>query len=464
MKIYRIIFFAACMVILCSLDCGPEDLGLNFDPGVRRPTKPYHLYPVHESINNSRTPPFSWKCEENEFTLAYELYLKRADDTGPHYMYESNDKSLQCPITLDPGTEYKFWVKVVQTDERSEDSDIKSFTTGTGFNNPPHRPEIIVPVPSSHDFPHPYPPDFTFSWTCFDPDGDDLTYDVLLKEGLSGEFETISEGQTATEYQPTSLEYNTSYYMIIVAHDAESETRTFDRLFFTADGDEYHGIYAELMIHRSQYISKGIPPDPDEIIRIDYVSARFDSVYAPDGPVHPKQPAAVSYNAGGDVHMVWNEARKSYYYDNPYNLWFLAPGYDYTFTVTEGDGVPALTKTIYYPECGPYLDSPDAFSNVSKDGFEVTWAGHDTFDDCPANIRIRIMDMGPLTWTNVDLMVPNTGSYTLTEGDLSGLDPMTYQIQVVLIIETREFIDEPGYDPRSWAWARTHSTLFLYLN
>ncbi len=41
------------------------------------------------------------------------------------------------------------------------------------------------------------------------------------------------------------------------------------------------------------------------------------------------------------------------------------------------------------------------------------------------------------------------------DGDLTVLDPMTYQIQVVLIIENKEFINEPGYDPRSWIRART---------
>ena len=467
MKIYRSFFFVAYAAILCSFGCGLKDLGLGL--GRHNPPKPYHLYPVDESINNSRTPPFSWRCEEAEFTDTYKVYLKKADNTGPLYEYESNEKSLQCPITLDPETKYDFRVKAITEDGYTETSDTVSFTTGTGFNSPPHRPEIIIPAnPILHSNGAleyvPYPPGLTFSWTCYDPDGDDLTYDVMLAP-THNELVAISEEQSATEYQPTSLAYSTYYDVKITAHDAESETTSLLRMFLTADEDEYHGIYAELLIHRSQYISKGIPPDPDEIIRIDHVSARFDSVYSPDGPVHPKQPADVSYRVGsGDVVMSWDDGRKSYYYDNPYNLWFLAPGYDYTFYVTAGEGVPDLSKTVYYPECRPYLNSPDAFSSVSKDGFTLTWSGHDMYADCPAEIRIRIMDMGPMTWTDIDMMVPNTGSFTFTAGDLSGLDPLAYQIQVVLIIETKENIDAPGYDLRSWAWARTHSTLFLYLN
>ena len=468
MKIYRFLFFVACATILCSFGCDP---GIGIGLGEHHPQKPYHLYPVDESINNSRTPPFSWRCEEAdpafELTFIYKVYLKKADNTGPLYEYESNEKSLQCPFTLDPETEYDFRVKAITEDGFTETSDTVSFTTGTGFNNPPHKPEIIIPAqPIAYSGSGLiyvlYPPGLTFSWTCYDPDGDDLTYDVMLAL-VNDEFVAISEEQIATEYQPTSLAYSTYYKVKITAHDAESETTSGQVQFLTADEDEYHGIYAELMIHRSQYISKGIPPDPDEMIRLDHVYARFDSLYAPDGPITPKQPAAVSYNVGGDVPLSWVEASSRYYKDNPFNGWFLAPGYDYTFTVSEGDDVPAMTKMIYYPECGPYLNSPDAFSNVSKEGFEVTWSGHDAFDDCPTNIRIRIMDMGPMTWTDVDLMVPNTGSYTFTSGVLSGLDPMTYQIQVVLIMETKEYIDEPGYDPRSWAWARTHSKLMLYL-
>jgi len=460
MKIYRIIFFVVCAAIVCSSDCSVEDLDF-YGHGLPHPEKPYDLYPYYESINNSRTPVFAWRCEEEdpafELTFTYEVYLKRADDTGPQYEYESNEKSLQCPITLDPETEYIFWVKAIAGNELTETSETGRFTTGTGFNNPPHKPVIIVPKHGES-----YDLGLTFSWICNDPDGDNLTYDVLLKEVDSGEYETLSEGQTTTVYQPTSLEYSTDYYLKIVAHDAENENTSYHSYFDITN--ECVGVYAELMIHRSQYISKGIPPDPDERIVLDHVYARFDSLYAPDGPLFPKKPPAVTYFVGGDVTLWWDDAASRYYRNNPISGSFLAAGRDYTFTVTEGDGVPALTKMIHYPECRPYLITPDAFSFVPKDGFEVTWSGHDLYDDCPAEIRIRIMDMGPLTWTDIDRMVPNTGSYTFTEGELSVLDPMAYQIQVVLIIENREYIDEPGYDPRSWAWARTHSTLFLYLN
>jgi len=457
MKIARILFFVACAVIAsthsgCSCDSGQPE-------SIDGYTGPELIYPPDSSTGISRTPFFNWGPGDIPSTVRwYGIVVKIPGASTRVVELRLQDTMYVCPDTLDAETTYEWWINGEVRSDEFIYSGKWEFTTGTGFNNPPGQPEIIAPAPGES-----CPADVTIEWTCFDPDSDVLTYDVWLGHSLT-ELTLVSEGQSETEYQANSLEHGTQYWLQIIAHDAESESvPNEDRSFYIIGSGEYHGIYAELMIHRSQYISAGIPPDPDEIIRIDHVYARFDSVYAPDGHVNPLRPAAVSYNAGGDVAMEWVESSSRYYKDNPYNLWFLAPGYDYTFTVTEGDGVPALTKAIYYPECGPYLNSPDAFSNVSKDGFTVTWSGHDMYDDCPTEIRIRIMDMGPMTWTDVDLMVPNTGTYTFTAGDLSGLDPMTYNIQVVLIIETKEYIDEPGYDPRSWAWARTHSTLFLYL-
>jgi len=526
------------------------------------PPDPHLIYPINYSTNQSRNPVFYWTCYASgcgEQELTYTLELETSGGETVKYSPDADNLFIELIDTLDAETVY-FWTVVAKNEHsKTASGETWQFTTGTGFNNPPHKP--ILGYPQVYDVPL----DPTLTWTCIDPDGDALTYDVWFGP-FDGTYELISEGQSETEYhiQDPLLEYNTEYGWQISAYDAEnSSSQSRKGRFVTRgenlcpsktspvyppndaediplnltlrwsesvdpDGDDvvyivrfdgdiiaenisetylqvdnlsygteywwevnsrdsrgcnaggqlghftttpdpalYHGIYAELMIHRSQYISKGIPPDPDELIRLDFVSARFDSVYAPDGPDVPKQPAAVECTQTGAAagrDLWWVDSWKWYYYNNPVAGYFLGPGQEYYFTITSGDDVPSLeTDPILFPECGPYLNSPDAYTYVSKEGFEVTWSGHDAFADCPAEVRIRVMDMGPLTWTDIDLMVPNTGSYTFRPADLSGLDPMTYQIQVVLIIETKEYIDEPGYDPRSWAWARTHSSLMLYL-
>jgi uncharacterized protein (TIGR02145 family) len=76
----------------------------------------------------------------------------------------------------------------------------------------------------------PQPPDgagsqsvnLTLSWTCSDPDGDPLTYDVYF--GTDNPPAPVSIGQTANSYDPGTLDYVMYYYWKIVAHDDHSHT------------------------------------------------------------------------------------------------------------------------------------------------------------------------------------------------------------------------------------------------
>ncbi|MCX6671859.1 MAG: Ig-like domain-containing protein, partial [Euryarchaeota archaeon] len=55
------------------------------------------------------------------------------------------------------------------------------------------------------------------SWTCSDPDGDPLTYDVYF--GVSSSPPLIASNISATTYDPGTLSYETLYYWKIVAWD-----------------------------------------------------------------------------------------------------------------------------------------------------------------------------------------------------------------------------------------------------
>jgi len=80
-------------------------------------------------------------------------------------------------------------------------------------NTPPHVPA------------NPSPPDGAvnqslvtpITWTCMDPEYDPLTYDVYF--GNSNPPPQVVSGQTQTLYQPDTLDYYTTYYWKIVAHD-----------------------------------------------------------------------------------------------------------------------------------------------------------------------------------------------------------------------------------------------------
>ncbi len=59
--------------------------------------------------------------------------------------------------------------------------------------------------------------DATLSWTANDPDGDPLTYDVLL--GTAPTPTQVVATQSGTSYASEGLDYNTTYYWRIVARD-----------------------------------------------------------------------------------------------------------------------------------------------------------------------------------------------------------------------------------------------------
>jgi len=88
-------------------------------------------------------------------------------------------------------------------------------------NNPPEEPSNPNP---SNGAPN-VGINADLSWTCSDPDGDPLTYDVYFEEGDSDP-ELVSEDQTETTYDPGTLDYNDLYYWKIVAKDDQGATTT----------------------------------------------------------------------------------------------------------------------------------------------------------------------------------------------------------------------------------------------
>jgi hypothetical protein len=103
-------------------------------------------------------------------------------------------------------------------------------------NNPPYEPSNPYPENNSFNV----DVDVNLSWTCEDPDGDDLNYDVYLETNDTTPDILVSEHQTETTYDPGTLNYSTRYYWKIVAwdsHGASTEGPIWD---FTTSSDTNH--------------------------------------------------------------------------------------------------------------------------------------------------------------------------------------------------------------------------------
>ena len=91
-------------------------------------------------------------------------------------------------------------------------------TGGGGGNNPPNQP--VNPNPQNGAINQSIT--LTLSWSCTDPNGDPLTYDVYF--GNTNNPPLVSGNQTGTSYNPGQLNNNTTYYWEIVAKDNQGAT------------------------------------------------------------------------------------------------------------------------------------------------------------------------------------------------------------------------------------------------
>jgi len=87
----------------------------------------------------------------------------------------------------------------------------------TVTNLPPNTPSNPNPVDNATGVSI----DVTLSWSCSDPDGDSLTYDIYF--GTSSSLSLVKSDHTSNTYDPGTLQYSTTYYWKIVAKDGRGE-------------------------------------------------------------------------------------------------------------------------------------------------------------------------------------------------------------------------------------------------
>ncbi|MDP8229403.1 MAG: formylglycine-generating enzyme family protein, partial [Candidatus Electryoneaceae bacterium] len=142
----------------------------------------------------------------------------------------------QATATYDPGEldyEQTYYWKVVAKDDHdhSVEGSVWSFATSGPGNQPPNAPSDPSPSDEAVD----QQIDIDISWSCSDPDGDPLIYDVYFCD--SEDPPLVSEDQQETTYQPDELDYEQTYYWKVVAkddHDHVSERQVWS---FTTEED-----------------------------------------------------------------------------------------------------------------------------------------------------------------------------------------------------------------------------------
>ncbi|MCA0447283.1 MAG: hypothetical protein LCH54_13750 [Bacteroidetes bacterium] len=116
-------------------------------------------------------------------------------------------------------------------------------TIGTQVNNPPMAPSNPSPASNLTTL---MPTTVSLSWSCSDPDGDAVTYDVYFGTN-SSPTTIVSANQTTKTFKPSILTTNTIYYWKIVAKDSRGgsttgavwQFKTISGYDFTFDGHLY---------------------------------------------------------------------------------------------------------------------------------------------------------------------------------------------------------------------------------
>ena len=102
---------------------------------------------------------------------------------------------------------------------------------GTNYENlSPNRPSNPVPADGAAD----QLLDVQLIWSCSDPDGDPLVYDIFF--GTAGNPPLVTSAYSDTTYNPGQLQHNITYYWKIVAHDPRI-SRTGPIWSFTTEGE-----------------------------------------------------------------------------------------------------------------------------------------------------------------------------------------------------------------------------------
>ena len=175
------------------------------------PTVPNNPSPTDTSTNININADLGWSCSDPDgHQLTYDIYFGTYNP--PALIKSKHHLSSYALDVLLYDTTY-YW-KIVAHDAfgKSTEGPVWRFTTQP--NLPPNTPSNPAPTNAAIHVDL----NTDLQWTCTDPEGDPLIYDVFF--GTTNTPPLVSHNQLTTIYTPGSLNFITTYYWKIIAYDS----------------------------------------------------------------------------------------------------------------------------------------------------------------------------------------------------------------------------------------------------
>jgi hypothetical protein len=186
--------------------------------GNNPPNPPSTPNPINGATAQPVNLTMTWTCTDPDGNpLTYDVYF--GTNSIPPIASSNQSNVSFTPGQLNNNTTY-YWKIVAKDDQGATTSGpVWNFTTQTAVvNNPPNPPSNPNPANGSTN----QPVNLTLNWTCTDPDGDPLTYDIYL--GNNNNPPLIAPNQSNNIFNLGALNYNTTYYWKIVAKDNQGHS------------------------------------------------------------------------------------------------------------------------------------------------------------------------------------------------------------------------------------------------